>query len=99
MTQGTFARGIFSFSTRVYYEDTDTAGVVYYANYLKFAARARTEALRAIGIEQHRLMEEQHLGFVVRECHARMRMRADARFTLARRDNCDIERSRRHSRQ
>lgn len=66
-----FQNGIFQFQCRVYYEDTDTAGVVYYANYLKFAERARTEALRAIGIEQHRLIEEQQLGFVVRECHAK----------------------------
>ena len=40
------------FPLRVYYEDTDAAGIVYYANYLKFAERARTEMLRAHGVEQ-----------------------------------------------
>ena len=46
------------FPVRVYYEDTDTAGIVYYANYLKFAERARTELLRSAGIEQRVLAEE-----------------------------------------
>ncbi len=55
----------FHFPTRVYYEDTDAAGVVYYANYLKFAERARTEWLRSIGIEQNSLLEKQGIGFVV----------------------------------
>lgn len=53
---------------RVYYEDTDLAGIVYYANYLKFAERARTEALRAGGIDQSTLMREHGVGFVVRKC-------------------------------
>lgn len=51
---------------RVYYEDTDAAGVVYYANYLRFLERARTEWLRALGYEQQRLAREMNLGFVVR---------------------------------
>lgn len=51
---------------RVYYEDTDTAGVVYYANYLKFCERARTEWLRAGGFQQQALLDERQLGFVVR---------------------------------
>lgn len=55
----------FSFSVRVYYEDTDAAGIVYYANYLKFAERARTEWLRSVGGEQEKLRREQGLGFVV----------------------------------
>ena len=42
----------FSLPVRVYYEDTDAAGVVYYASYLKFLERARTEWLRALGYEQ-----------------------------------------------
>ena len=50
---------------RVYYEDTDAQGVVYYANYLKFFERARTELLRAVGYEQMKLMEEKVI-FVVR---------------------------------
>ena len=61
-------KGTHSFPVRVYYEDTDTAGIVYYANYLKFAERARTEALRLSGIDQSDLMKEQKIGFVVRKC-------------------------------
>ena len=52
-------------SIRVYYEDTDTAGIVYYANYLRFIERGRTEFLRALGHDQHRLMQE-GLAFAVR---------------------------------
>ncbi|MBA4274517.1 MAG: tol-pal system-associated acyl-CoA thioesterase [Alphaproteobacteria bacterium] len=55
----------FYFPIRVYYEDTDAAGVVYYANYLKFAERARTEWLRSIGIEQDAMLRDDGLGFVV----------------------------------
>lgn len=58
----------FSYPIRVYYEDTDAAGVVYYANYLKFAERARTEWLRAHGFDQSRLWEQKAIGFVVRAC-------------------------------
>lgn len=58
-----------SFSVRVYYEDTDAGGIVYYANYLKFAERARTEALRLAGIDQSALMKEQNIAFVVRRCN------------------------------
>lgn len=59
------------FPIRVYYEDTDAGGVVYYANYLKFAERARTEALRSAGISQHSLAEKEKLLFVVGECKVR----------------------------
>jgi acyl-CoA thioester hydrolase len=45
------------FSTRVYYEDTDAQGVIYYANYLKFIERARTEYLRTLGYKQNELLE------------------------------------------
>ncbi len=51
---------------RVYYEDTDAAGVVYYANYLRYCERARTEWLREAGIEQQRLRDESGIVFVVR---------------------------------
>jgi acyl-CoA thioester hydrolase len=51
---------------RVYYEDTDFGGVVYYANYLRYFERARTEWLRALGVDQERLAREQGLQFVVR---------------------------------
>lgn len=53
---------------RVYYEDTDFGGVVYYANYLKFAERGRTEFLRYFGLENTRLRDEHGLLFVVRRC-------------------------------
>jgi len=57
----------FVLPVRVYYEDTDAGGVVYYANYLKFAERARTEMLRHLGIESSLLQEEHGLGLVVRK--------------------------------
>ena len=56
----------FSWPVRVYYEDTDAAGVVYYANYLKFMERARTEWLRALGFEQTTLSKTHNVVFVVR---------------------------------
>ncbi len=51
---------------RVYYEDTDAGGVVYYANYLKYAERGRTEYLRALGFENSALMETHGIAFMVR---------------------------------
>jgi len=51
---------------RVYYEDTDAGGVVFYANYLRFMERARTEWLRARGWEQPEMAETRHVLFVVR---------------------------------
>jgi acyl-CoA thioester hydrolase len=60
--------GVHIVSLRVYYEDTDTGGIVYYANYLKFAERARTEVLRDLGIAQRVLMEQEGLAFAVRRC-------------------------------
>src|SRR5258707_278686 len=56
----------FSWPVRVYYEDTDAGGVVYYANYLKFMERARTEWLRALGFELSDLAHEHNVVFVVR---------------------------------
>lgn len=53
---------------RVYYEDTDAAGIVYYANYLKFAERARTEFMREISDGQYARMLEDGMRFVVRRC-------------------------------
>ena len=55
----------FRFQLRVYWEDTDAGGVVFYANYLKFFERARTEWLRALGHEQERLRTESGVVFVV----------------------------------
>jgi acyl-CoA thioester hydrolase len=57
---------VFTWSARVYYEDTDAGGIVYYANYLKFFERARTEWLRALGIGQHALREQHGVLFVVK---------------------------------
>jgi acyl-CoA thioester hydrolase len=54
------------FNVRIYYEDTDAGGIVFYANYLKFAERARTEWLRELGIHQSTLLESQ-MGFVVKK--------------------------------
>lgn len=56
----------FTLPIRVYYEDTDAAGVVYYANYLRFCERARTEWLRTAGFVQQALLRERRLAFVVR---------------------------------
>lgn len=53
------------FTARVYYEDTDTGGIMYHASYLRFAERARTEWLRALGINQQSLREASGIGFVV----------------------------------
>ncbi len=60
----------FIWPVRVYWEDTDAGGVVYYANYLKFLERARTEWLRALGIEQTELAERDGLLFMVRHISA-----------------------------
>ncbi|WP_250477064.1 MULTISPECIES: tol-pal system-associated acyl-CoA thioesterase [unclassified Caballeronia] len=56
----------FEWPVRVYYEDTDAGGIVFYANYLKFFERARTEWLRACGIDQQRLADSNGIVFVVR---------------------------------
>ncbi len=71
----------FILPVRVYYEDTDTGGVVYYANYLKFMERARTEWLRSLGFEQDMLMAEHDLMFVVRS--VQLDYRRPARFNDA----------------
>lgn len=61
----------FRHSLRVYWEDTDAAGIVFYANYLKFFERARSEWLRARGVEQERLRAEARIGFVVTDTSLR----------------------------
>jgi len=61
----------FSWPIRVYYEDTDAGGVVFYANYLKFMERARTEMLRSTGFEQDTLREERELIFAVHSVTAK----------------------------
>ena len=55
----------FSIPCRIYWEDTDAGGVVYYANYLKFLERCRTDWLRALGIDQQRLRTDRMLQFAV----------------------------------
>lgn len=74
MTEGTApeggARADHVYRFRIYYEDTDAAGVVYYANYLKFAERARTEFLRGFGISQRELAEDGGPVFAVRRLEA-----------------------------
>ncbi len=55
----------YALTLRVYWEDTDAGGVVYYANYLKFMERCRTEWLRQLGVDQHRLRAERQLQFAV----------------------------------
>jgi len=64
------ARG-FAWPVRVYWEDTDAGGIVFYANYLKFFERARTEWLRSLGIEQGQLRQDAGGIFVVSETHVR----------------------------
>ena len=68
----------FVWPVRVYYEDTDAGGVVYYANYLRFMERARTEWLRALGLEQSELLAGDAVLFVVRR--AEVDYRKPARY-------------------
>ncbi|MDH5344295.1 MAG: YbgC/FadM family acyl-CoA thioesterase [Gammaproteobacteria bacterium] len=60
----------FEWPIRVYYEDTDLQGVVYYANYFRYMERARTEWLRSLGVEQDRLLSEERKFFVVVDTYA-----------------------------
>ena len=60
----------FCLPVRVYYEDTDAAGVVYYANYLRFIERARTDWLRTLGVDQGALMDSHGIAFAVRSLEA-----------------------------
>jgi len=68
----------FEWPIRVYYEDTDAQGVVFYANYFRFMERARTEWLRALGVDQVAMMEQDRRIFVVTETSAEFL--APARF-------------------
>jgi len=76
MKQGPAAA--FSAAMRVYWEDTDAAGIVFYANYLKFFERARTEWLRSLGFGQEQLRTDAGIAFVVSE--TRLRYRRPARL-------------------
>jgi len=88
MNQPTSGRGVqlsFDWPIRVYYEDTDAGGIVFFANYLKFFERARTEWLRACGIDQRRLAQENGIVFVVSETAVQYRTpaRLDDLLTIA----------------
>ena len=61
---------MFNFDIRVYYEDTDSGGIVYYANYLKFIERARTEYLRSLNLEQDVILNKDDTIFVVKKIEA-----------------------------
>jgi acyl-CoA thioester hydrolase len=63
-------RPVAAFPLRVYYEDTDAAGIVYYANYLRFLERGRTEFLRALGYQQQEIADRTGLAFAVRSLSA-----------------------------
>lgn len=83
---GLETRSDFIWKVRVYYEDTDTGGIVFYANYLKFFERARTEWLRAAGIGQQLLSETHHVMFVVRstavDYHAPAKLDDELKLTV-----------------
>lgn len=72
------------FPIRVYWEDTDASGIVYHANHIKFAERARTEALRDAGLSQSILWDTKGIGFVVRRlsCDYHRPMRLDDAITV-----------------
>lgn len=65
-TQLVSAKNSFTINLRIYYEDTDAGGIVYYANYLKYFERGRTEWLRACGLNQQHIAEVEELMFVVK---------------------------------
>ncbi|MEM9605658.1 MAG: tol-pal system-associated acyl-CoA thioesterase [Pseudomonadota bacterium] len=85
----------FSWPVRVYYEDTDAGGIVYYANYLRFMERARTEYLRSVGVEQDAWLARQGLQFVVRR--VAVDYRKPARFNDALRVSVRVDTVRRAS--
>ena len=76
--QGAWVGSTHHFALRVYFEDTDVAGIVYYANYLKFIERARSDMLRSAGIDQRSVLEETGGVYVVAE--ARIKYRRPARL-------------------
>ena len=79
---GTVAGDAHRFDLRVYWEDTDAAGIVYYANYLKFAERGRTEMMRELGFAHSRIAAETGIVFTVRRCSADYRAAARLDDTL-----------------
>ena len=85
----------FEWNIRVYIEDTDLGGVVFYANYLKFFERARTEWLRALGVSQQSLIDEHGIVFIV--TNASVEYRAPARLDDEVRLTVELERAGRAS--
>ena len=73
---GRVENGLHRLPVRVYYEDTDAAGMVYYGNYLKFAERARTEMLRLLGLNQSEIADRYGMTFAVRNCSVDFRRSA-----------------------
>jgi acyl-CoA thioester hydrolase len=71
--RGAFVDGTHHFALRVYFEDTDIAGIVYYANYLKFIERARSDMLRCAGIDQRAALERGEGVYVVAEANIKYR--------------------------
>ena len=69
--RGGFAGAEHHFALSVYFEDTDTAGVVYYANYLKFMERARSDMIRAVGVDQNEVLRSGGGAYYVADCHIR----------------------------
>ena len=59
----------FKFETKIYYEDTDVGGVVYYANYLKFLERARTEMINTFGLSNKKLLDKYGVLIIVKSCN------------------------------
>jgi acyl-CoA thioester hydrolase len=99
---GVWTAGVHRLAVRVYYEDTDFTGVVYYANYLKFLERGRTDALRSAGVRHDDLLQlETPLGFVVRKITAEYLKPAriddaliiETRFTAAKAARLSVEQS------
>ena len=76
--EGAFVGGTHHFALRVYFEDTDVAGIVYYANYLKYMERARSDMLRCAGIDQRAALEAGEGVYVVAD--AQIRYRAPAKL-------------------
>ena len=59
----------FVYEIKVYYEDTDSGGVVYYANYLKFLERARTEMIQSFGLSNNKLLKDHKISIIVKSCN------------------------------
>ena len=85
----------FSWPVRIYWEDTDAGGIVYYANYLKYMERARSEWLRSLGVEQVELKERDGVMFVV--VRAEVDFRTPARYGDLLQVTCEVAEARRAS--